>query len=185
MSPISNKKMGHKEHKERAPKVVKTFVISISDTRTEAEDKSGAFIKEELAKAGHEVLGYKLLRDNPVAILNLLNEEIAKGEAQAFVLTGGTGISTRDSTFEAVRRLIDKEIEGFGELFRMLSYGQIGANALMSRAVGGLVSRPPEEGGDTFLFALPGSSKAVELGVKELVAPQLGHLVWLRKERLA
>src|SRR3990172_427308 len=158
--------MGHKEHKERAPKVVKTFVISISDTRTEAEDKSGAYIKEELAKAGHEVLGYKLLRDNPVAILNLLNEEVSKGEAQAFVLTGGTGISSPDSTFEAVRRLIDKEIEGFGELFRFISYQTIGPSAMMSRATAGSFR-------GKVIISIPGSLNAVKIAMEKLIIPEL------------
>ncbi len=162
-------------------RTVRCAVLTVSDSRTPGTDVSGPLAAKLLAERGHLVVERDIVPDEPDAIARKLEAWIAQPGIDAVVTTGGTGLAPRDRTVEVVRGLLTTELEGFGELFRMLSYGQIGANALMSRAVGGLVSRRPDEGGDTFLFALPGSSKAVELGVKELVAPQLGHLVWLRK----
>lgn len=162
---------------------VRCAVLTVSDSRTAGTDVSGPLAAKLLAERGHVVVHQDIVPDDPAAISERLETWIADPGIDAVVSTGGTGLAPRDRTVEVVRALLTTELEGFGELFRMLSYKQVGANALMSRAVGGLVSRPLEAGGDTFVFALPGSSKAVELGVKELVAPQIGHLVWLRKGR--
>lgn len=163
--------MGHEGHKHKAPKSVKVFVVSISDTRTEADDESGAYIKEELEKAGHGIAGYRLIKDEPSEIVKLINAEASRGDLHAFILTGGTGISSRDSTFEAVRSLLEKEIEGFGEIFRHLSYQDIGASAIMSRAAAGSYH-------GKIIISIPGSLNAVKLAMEKLILPELGHMVY-------
>jgi molybdenum cofactor biosynthesis protein B len=118
--------------------------------------------------------------DEAELITARLEQWLGNQRIQAVLTTGGTGIARRDNTIEVVRGLLTMEIEGFGEIFRMLSFNKIKAAAMLSRAVGGLVARDADAGGDTFLFAMPGSTDAVETAVRELIAPQLAHLVWLR-----
>ena len=148
---------------------VRCAVVTVSDTRDEQSDRSGAYIRETLAAAGHEVTAYRIVPDDAEAISSVLDEFAT--ECEVVLTSGGTGISRRDTTIEVVSRRLDKELPGFGELFRMLSYREIGAGAMLSRAVAGLA-------GETLIFALPGSTNAVKLAVEELVLPEIKHLVW-------
>lgn len=167
--------MGHQEHKHHAAKHVSCMVITISDTRTEATDTSGQLIVELLQKNGHAVTRKEIVRDEPEAIQALLCEGIASEEIQAIICNGGTGISVRDRSYEAVEQLLEKRLDGFGELFRALSYQDIGSAAMMSRAVAGIAR-------ETVIFSTPGSKGAVELAMEKLILPELGHLIWeLRK----
>jgi molybdenum cofactor biosynthesis protein B len=168
--------MGHEEHRHEAPRRVSIFVVTASDTRGEAEDESGRFLREAAAAAGHAVAGYRIVRDEPEAIRAAL-DEAARAGADAIVVNGGTGIAGRDRTYEAVAALLEKRLDGFGELFRMLSYAEIGAAAMLSRAVAGVW-------GGRAVFSMPGSAAAVRLAWEKLLAPELGHVVReLRKDR--
>lgn len=132
--------------------------------------------------AGHIAAECTIVRDEPAEITAQLERWLADPSIDAILTTGGTGIAKRDTTIEVVRRLLTVELEGFGELFRMLSYEQVKAAAMMSRAVAGLVIREPVRGGDTFIFAMPGSPNAVETAMSKLIAPQLAHMVWERRK---
>lgn len=143
--------------------------MTVSDTRDERSDRSGAYIRESLASAGHEVSAYRIVPDDAEAISRVLDEFAA--DCEVIITSGGTGISRRDTTIEVVSRRLDKELPGFGEIFRMLSYREIGAGAMLSRALAGLA-------GETLIFALPGSTNAVKLAVEELILPEIKHLVW-------
>ncbi|MEZ5286222.1 MAG: MogA/MoaB family molybdenum cofactor biosynthesis protein [Vicinamibacterales bacterium] len=162
--------MSSVEHHARAPRIVRCFVITVSDTRTEDTDTGGRAIIELLTAAGHVVEGRRLVKDEPVAVAALVAEQAANDHVDAIITTGGTGISRRDSTFEAVDALLEKRLPGFGELFRMLSYQDIGAAAMLSRACAGTHQ-------DTVVIVLPGSENAVRLAMTRLVIPELGHLV--------
>jgi molybdenum cofactor biosynthesis protein B len=161
--------MGHEEHRKAGPKAVRVFVVTASDTRGEAEDASGAWLMDAAVRAGHVVAGRRIVRDEPDAIRAALGEAAAAG-AQAVVLNGGTGIAVRDRTYEAVEGLLEKRLDGFGELFRMLSWQEIGSAAMMSRALAGIWQ-------GRVLFSVPGSTAAVKLAWEKLIAPELSHLV--------
>ncbi len=168
--------MSHEEHKREAPRTVRVFVITASDSRTEAEDVGGAFLREAAARAGHEVAGYRLVKDEPAQIREAL-DAAAAARADAVVVNGGTGIAGRDRTYEAVAAVLEKRIDGFGELFRSLSYAEIGSAAMLSRAVGGVWQ-------GRALFSVPGSPAAVRLAGEKLIGPELPHVVReLRKDR--
>jgi molybdenum cofactor biosynthesis protein B len=161
------------EHKAQAPRSVRCFVLTVSDTRTEATDTSGGAIADLLTLAGHTVVGRSIVRDEPAAVRSLIEQHLSSDRqtgTQVIITTGGTGITSRDSTFEAIDGLLEKRLDGFGELFRMLSYEQIGAAAMMSRAAAGLAR-------GRIVISLPGSESAVRLGIEKLVLPELGHLV--------
>ena len=158
------------EHKARAPRSVRCFVLTVSDTRTEATDTGGRAIGDLLQAAGHEVLGRTIVKDDPEAVRRTIIQQLGNPAVQVIITTGGTGITSRDTTYEAVAGLLDKKLDGFGELFRMLSYQQIGPAAMLSRACAGLVAR-------RILVALPGSEAAVRLAMERLLIPELGHLV--------
>jgi molybdenum cofactor biosynthesis protein B len=145
-------------------------VLTISDTRTPATDTSGNAIVELLNGAGHHVSGRAIVRDDPAQIRHTLLEQISDPSARVIITTGGTGITSRDSTYEVVVNLLEKRLDGFGELFRVLSYQEIGASAMMTRACAGTA-----EG--KVLLCLPGSEHAVRLGMTKLILPELGHLV--------
>ncbi len=168
--------MSHEEHRREGPRSVRVFVVTASDTRGEAEDRSGAFLREAAAAAGHEVVGHAVVRDEPVALRAALDAAAAAG-AEAIVVNGGTGIAARDRTYEAVTGVLEKRLDGFGELFRMLSWGEIGSAAMLSRAVAGTW-------GGRVIFSVPGSTAAVRLAWEKLIAPELGHVVReLHKDR--
>jgi len=162
--------MSQTEHKAAAPRCVRCFVLTVSDTRTEATDASGRAIADLLTAAGHAVAGRAIVRDDPDLVRGTIERNLAAPDVQVIISTGGTGISSRDSTFEVVNALLQKRLDGFGELFRMLSYEQIGAAAMMSRACAGLSA-------GRILVCMPGSEAAVRLAMEKLVIPELGHLV--------
>lgn len=145
-------------------------VITISDTRSEADDTSGQCIRALLEAQGHRVADYRIVKDEPDEIAALVRGLPAGVEV--VICNGGTGVARRDATYEAITHLLEKEITGFGELFRVLSYEQIGAAAMLSRATAGVA-------GGRVIFSLPGSTKAVELAMTKLILPQLGHVVGL------
>jgi len=158
------------EHKQRAPHVVRCFIVTVSDTRTEETDTSGRAISDLLERAGHRVAGRVIVKDEAALVRAVVERQLAAGDVDAIITTGGTGIAARDTTFEAVDSLLEKRLPGFGELFRVLSYEQIGSSAIMSRATAGISAR-------RILVALPGSESAVRLAMEKLLLPELGHLV--------
>ena len=145
-------------------------VITVSDTRTAENDRSGGRVRELLTERGHRVEHYQILKDEPAAIVAAIAD--VPQTVEVIIINGGTGLAVRDTTYEAVCRLLEKEITGFGELFRMLSYEQIGAGAMLSRATAGVA-------GKRMIFSLPGSTAAVELAMTKLILPQLGHVAGL------
>jgi molybdopterin adenylyltransferase len=159
-----------KEHRATAPKAVGCFVLTISDTKTPETDTSGALIRERLTAAGHRVAGLAIVRDEPTDVARVVREACADPAVQAVILTGGTGITSRDSTFEAIEALLDKRLPGFGELFRMLSYQEVGAAAMLSRAQMGICAR-------RIVVSLPGSPNACRLALDKLLIPELPHLL--------
>jgi molybdenum cofactor biosynthesis protein B len=163
-------RMSQAEHKARAPRSVHCFIVTVSDTRTEATDASGRAIADLLTAAGHVVTGRSIVKDEAELVRGTLERQLASANVQAIITTGGTGITARDSTYEVVSGLLQKRLDGFGELFRMLSFEQIGPAAMMSRACAGLVA-------GHIVIALPGSEAAVRLAMERLVIPELGHLV--------
>jgi molybdenum cofactor biosynthesis protein B len=149
---------------------VRVFVLTVSDTRTDGTDTSGLAICELLKGAGHVVAGKTIEKDEPARVAELVRQHAVIGDVDAIITTGGTGLTSRDSTYEAIDALLTKRLPGFGELFRMLSYHDIGAAAMMSRASAGTI-------GKIVVISLPGSEKAVRLAMTRLVLPELGHLV--------
>ena len=158
------------EHKAAAPRSIRCFVLTVSDTRTEATDTSGRAIADLLAAAGHVVVGRAIVIDEPDQVRDQVRPQLANPDVQVIITTGGTGITSRDSTYEAIAALLEKRLDGFGELFRVLSYEQIGAAAMMSRACAGLAK-------GRIIVSLPGSENAVRLAMEKLIIPELGHLV--------
>jgi molybdenum cofactor biosynthesis protein B len=143
-------------------------VLTISDTRTEASDTSGNAIVEALKTAGHELGGRRILPDDPGIVREAVMSQAAG--VDVIITTGGTGITARDSTYEAIAGVLDKRLDGFGELFRMLSYAEIGSAAMLTRACAGAIGR-------TAVFSLPGSEHAVRLAMSKLIIPEIGHVV--------
>ena len=158
------------QHKAQGPASVRCYVVTVSDTRTEPTDTSGRAIVDLLTAAGHTVAGRTIVRDDAELVRDAIVRQLANADIQAIITTGGTGITSRDSTYEAIHGMLQKRLDGFGELFRMLSYQTIGPAAMMSRACAGLVA-------GRILIALPGSEGAVRLGMEKLILPELGHLV--------
>ena len=156
-------------HRTAAPDQVPTAVVTVSDTRTLETDSGGALAAELLAGAGHPVVERRIVKDEPAAIAEALSELVSRGDVAAVLFTGGTGVAPRDITPDTVEPLLKRVIPGFGELFRMLSYEEIGAAALLSRALAGLAK-------GRVVFVLPGSRGAVRLGLEKLVLPELAHL---------
>ena len=159
-----------KEHKAAAIPSLNLSILTISDTRSFETDTSGALIENLVREAGHDLLDRRIVRDEPDMIRETLREWLALPTLDAILLTGGTGLSRRDQTFETVSSMFTKPIPGYGELFRMLSYQQIGPAAMLSRAVGGLI-------GGVVVFTMPGSSAAVTLAMKQIILPELPHIV--------
>jgi molybdenum cofactor biosynthesis protein B len=157
-------------HRSQAPARVACAVLTISDTRTTETDTGGRAIADLLASAGHPVVERRLVRDEPAQVAETVRTWMARGDVQAIITTGGTGLSTRDSTYEALAGLFVKRIDGFGELFRSLSFQEIGSAAMLSRAAAGIA-------GGCVIFLLPGSEPAVRLGMEKLILPELGHVV--------
>ena len=158
------------QHRSEAPRVVRCAVITVSDTRTLQTDTGGQTVVDLLTSAGHELVDRQIIHDEPQQMLQLLGTLRDRDDVDAILMTGGTGVGSRDRTFETVSSLLDKPLPGYGELFRMLSYQQIAAAAMLSRAVGGLFGR-------TVLLTMPGSRAAVRLAMEKLILPELGHIV--------
>jgi molybdenum cofactor biosynthesis protein B len=158
------------EHKEKARKSIRCFVITVSDTRDETTDTSGQAIKQFLSNDGHQTTGYRIVKDEPTEIEAMLNEALGGAEVDAVIVNGGTGIAPRDGTYEVVSRFLEKKLDGFGEVFRYLSYLDIGSAAIMSRAAAGSAR-------GKILISLPGSKGAVTLAMEKLVLPEIRHMV--------
>lgn len=163
--------MSVEEHRKQAPDTVRCMVITVSDTRNEETDKSGQLTKQLLLEGGYELADYRIVQDDYSLIRELLIEAAGKPAIEAILLNGGTGIAARDTTFEAVKSLLDKELPGFGEIFRLLSFTEdIGSAAILSRAIAGTIKQ-------TAVFSMPGSSGAVRLAMTRLILPELRHVM--------
>jgi molybdenum cofactor biosynthesis protein B len=158
------------EHKAQAPVSIGCVVVTCSDTRTEESDSSGQLIRRLLTQHGHRVIRYHLLKDEPAEIRDRIEAAVREDAVQAIIINGGTGISRRDSTFEAIDAMLEKRLVGFGEVFRYLTFKDIGSPAIMSRATAGLYR-------GRVLFSTPGSESAVRLAMEKLILPELGHII--------
>jgi molybdopterin adenylyltransferase len=158
-------------HHAAAPDTVRCAVLTVSDTRSKETDGSGRLIRDLLGMKNHEVVAYEVVPDDPDAIREVVEGWAGRADVQAILTNGGTGIAARDTSYEAVAGLLDKRIDGFGELFRMLSFQEIGAAAMLSRAVAGVYR-------GKLIVAMPGSTNAVKLAMTKLILPELGHLVY-------
>jgi molybdenum cofactor biosynthesis protein B len=163
-------------HHAKDARTVACAIVTVSDTRTADDDTSGAEIRRQLEAAGHRVEAYRIVADEPALVKRVVGELGDSGLVDVVLLSGGTGIAARDNTFEAISSLLTKRIDGFGELFRMLSYEEIGAASMLSRAVAGLV-------GTMAVFSMPGSTAACRLAMEKLIVPQLAHVVGLARPR--
>jgi molybdopterin adenylyltransferase len=170
MSVARHETASHQQHKEAAPRSVSCMVITCSDTRTPETDTSGALIMNTLREQGHMIATYHVVKDEPSVIRKLIKQGAKNRQVQAIIVNGGTGISRRDSTFEAIDALLEKRLDGFGEIFRYLSYQDIGSAAIMSRATAGLYK-------GTIVISIPGSEKAALLAMDKLILNELGHMV--------
>jgi len=158
------------EHKAAAPRSIGCWVLTVSDTKTPETDTSGELIRKLLLEAGHQVVGSAIVRDEPKDVQRVIHDACANDAVRAVLVTGGTGITSRDSTYEAIEAMLDKRLPGFGELFRMLSYQEVGAAAMMSRAQLGVHAR-------RIVVSLPGSPNACRLALEKLLIPELSHLI--------
>ncbi len=162
--------MSHIDHRAQGPASIACFVLTVSDTRTADTDTSGRAIRELLEAAAHRVCGQAIVRDEPAEVREQVLAQCGNGSTQVIITTGGTGITSRDGTYEAVDGLLEKRLDGFGELFRMLSFDEIGSAAMMSRATAGTAR-------GKVVFVLPGSENAVRLAMTRLIIPELAHVV--------
>jgi molybdenum cofactor biosynthesis protein B len=162
--------MGYQEHKHQSPKSVTCAVLIISGTRTEQSDESGKLILQALKREGHQVISYSILKNDADSILKKLYGLLEEESLQVIITSGGTGASHLDITIETISPILDKKLDGFGELFRFLTYQEIGTGSIMSRAMAGVVK-------GKVIICLPGSVKAVNLAVESIILPEIGHLV--------
>jgi molybdenum cofactor biosynthesis protein B len=162
--------MSVEEHKAKGKRSIRCFVVTVSDTRDETTDTSGQLIRSMLTAENHELAGYRIVKDEPEEIESLLRDTLNRHEVEAVIVNGGTGISPRDGTYEVIAGLLEKRLDGFGEIFRYLSYQDIGSAAMMSRAVAGSAR-------GKVLISLPGSRGAVGLAMEKLILPELRHMV--------
>ena len=162
--------MSVEEHKAKGKRSISCFVVTVSDTRDETTDTSGQLIKTLLANENHQLAGYQIVKDEPQQIETLLRDALKQSTVEAIIVNGGTGISPRDGTYEVIVKFLDKRLDGFGEVFRYLSYQDIGSAAIMSRAVAGSAQ-------GKVLISLPGSKGAVGLAMEKLILPEIRHMV--------
>ena len=162
--------MGYQEHKHQAPKSVDCAVVIISGTRTEKTDESGKLIMQALKSSGHQVVSYSILKNDAALIGNKLNELLGEEGLQVIITSGGTGVSRLDITVEVVFSILEKKLDGFGELFRFLTYREVGTPSIMSRAMAGVAR-------GKVIICLPGSVGAVKLAMEKIILPEIGHLV--------
>ena len=162
--------MSYQEHKKEAPRGVGCAVLTISDSRTERDDESGRLIREKLGQNGHEVRSYSIIKDDVGSIKERISGLLKEDGIQVIITSGGTGVSRRDVTVEAVASILKKELAGFGELFRFLTYQELGTASIMSRALAGVVR-------GKVIICLPGSLGAARLAMDKIILPEIGHLV--------
>jgi len=162
--------LSHLEHRAVSPQSVNCAVITISDSRTEADDESGKLYKEQLSQHGHKILAYALLKNDPAAIRQKISEFLKLDGLQVIITSGGTGLSKRDVTIETVTPMLEKTMDGFGELFRSLSYQDIGTSSILSRAAAGVIQ-------GKLILSLPGSLGATRLALEKIILPEIGHAV--------
>ena len=162
--------MAQQPHPDSAGMIVNSAVITVSDTRSTETDRSGSLIKQLLLDAGHTVGAYTIVKDEPAQIQAQMQVLGKHSNLNAVIFNGGTGIAPRDTTYDAIESLLEKTLPGFGELFRWLSYQEIGSRAIASRAIAGVYQ-------SKLVFSLPGSTNAVELAMRQLILPELAHLV--------
>jgi molybdenum cofactor biosynthesis protein B len=163
--------MGEAEHKEKAPDRVRCYVLSVSDTRTEENDFGGQLVKELLKDNFHRVVGYSIVKDDKAKIQTAVKKLAADDRVEIILVSGGTGISPRDVTVEALEEIFDKKIDGFGQVFRSLSYAEVGSAAILSRATAGVIERK-------VVVSMPGALEAVRLAMIDILLPELGHMVF-------
>lgn len=158
-------------HRNEAPAMVRCMIITVSDTRTPETDKSGALLRELMESSDYEITDYRIVVDSYADIQSVIREGLINPSVEAILLNGGTGIALRDTTYEAVRDLLDKEMQGFGEIFRYLSFTEdIGTAAILSRAIAGVCSSKA-------IFSMPGSTGAVRLATTRIIIPELRHVM--------
>ncbi len=158
------------EHKEHAPRSVNCAVLTISDTRQEENDDSGKLLKEKLGQNGHQVLFYSIMKDEAELIRKKILELLKQEKLQVIITNGGTGAGRRDVTVETISAILEKKLEGFGELFRFLTYQELGTASIMSRAFAGVAA-------GKIIISLPGSPDAARLAMDKIILPEIGHLV--------
>ena len=162
--------MGYHEHKRHELQSVNCAVLIISDSRTEQDDESGAFIKQKLGEKGHGIIFYGILKNDAAALRQKIEELLGNEEIQVIIASGGTGVSHRDVTIDTIEQVLQKKLDGFGELFRFLTYQEIGTGSIMSRAAAGVTQ-------GKVILCLPGSLGAVTLAMDKIILPEIGHLV--------
>ena len=162
--------MGYQEHKHKAPQTVSCAVLTISDSRTEQDDESGGLIKRRLSENGHRLVFYSILKNDTEAIKKKIDELLRQEELQVIITSGGTGVSHRDITVDTIDPILEKRLDGFGELFRSLTYQEIGTGSIMSRAIAGVAK-------GKVILCLPGSLGATKLAMDRIILPEIGHLV--------
>jgi molybdopterin adenylyltransferase len=162
--------MAHQPHPDSQPIAIYCAVLTISDTRTVESDRSGQTIQKLLEAAGHTIVEYDIVADEPIQITELITDLCDRPNIQVIIVNGGTGIAPRDTTYDALAQLLEKTLPGFGEIFRALSFAEIGSRAIASRAIAGIVR-------NTLIFSLPGSTPAVTLAMERLILPELSHLI--------
>jgi molybdenum cofactor biosynthesis protein B len=162
--------LSHLEHRAASPQSVTCAVLTISDSRTEQDDESGKLYKEQLSQNGHKILAYALLKNDAAAIRQKITELLKQNGLQVIITSGGTGVSHRDVTVETVSAMLEKKLDGFGELFRSLSYQEIGTSSILSRAVAGVIQ-------GKVILSLPGSLGATKLAIEKIILPEIGHMV--------
>ena len=162
--------MGYQEHKHQALQSVSCAVLTISDSRTEQDDESGRLIRQKLSENGHQVMFYSILKNDAESIRNEINELLGQEELQVIITSGGTGASHRDVTVDTIYPMLEKKLDGFGELFRFLTYQEIGTGSIMSRAIAGVTQ-------GKVILCLPGSLGAATLAMDKIILPEIGHLV--------
>ena len=164
--------MGAQEHRARAGQgPISIAIVTVSDTRTPDTDENRKYIEKRMGELGHTVAAYRLIKDEPDQVAAALEELTAQPEIRLVLFNGGTGISPRDTTYDVISRILEKPLPGFGELFRMLSYEEVGAAAMLSRATAGVYR-------NTLIFSTPGSPNAVQVALEKLILPEINHLAW-------
>lgn len=162
--------MSYQQHKSQSPRSVAYAVLIISDTRTEQDDETGKLLKERFGENGHRLVAYAIVKNEASAVRDKLLELLPQDELQVIITSGGTGVSHKDVTVEAVSPMLEKTLPGFGELFRFLTYQELGTASMMTRAIAGVA-------GSKVIICLPGSLAAVKLALEKIILPEIGHMV--------